>query len=237
MAIEKNYLQLEFGSGQFFDYSKDEKEGHEKHTSTNGNISYRKYYKEGVSGILESVSIYDGKFGKQISLNIKDGDNVYYAPVDILDQKSNVDTYAESLTKVLHKLSKGDNINLKAWNFVPEGDKYSKIGITVTVGGEKLKGLTNAYYDKEGNLVPGDIPAIVWKKDALGKNKPTAVSLEAKNDYLLEVIKTQTDRLKWVQGESSPETPKPSTPTATPQEAFAPATNVKEDDIYDLPFA
>jgi len=240
MAIEKNYLQLEFGSGQFFDYSKDEKTGYDKHTSSTGNVSYRKYYKEGISGVLESASIYDGKFGKQISLNIKDGDNVYYVPVDILDQKSNVDTYAESLTKVLYKLNKGQNINIKGWNFVPDGDKYSKIGITVSIDGEKLKGLTNAYYDKEGKLVPGDIPAIVWKKDALDKNKPTAVSLEAKNDYLLEAIKTQTDRLKWVQGEPTPsaeqQTKKTEIPKASPTDAFEPATNVKEDDYENLPF-
>jgi len=201
MGLEKNYLQLEFGSGKFFDYSKEDKQGYEMHTSTKGNTSYRKYYKDGVSGVLESASIYEGKFGNQISLSLKDGDNVYYVPVDIADQKGNVDTYAESLIKLLPQLNKGTNVTVKGYNFIPEGDKYSKIGISITMNGVKLKsGMTNSYINKEGVKVEGDIPPTVWKKDALGKNKPTAVSLEAKNDYLLERLKVETDRLKWVSG-------------------------------------
>lgn len=236
MAIEKNFLQLEFGSGLFFNYSKDPKEGYDKHTSTKGNESYRKYYKEGISGILESVSLYDSKFGTQISMNVKDGDNVYYLPVAVQDQSDNVDTYAESLIKLLPQLNKGDKVTVRGYNFKPEGDKYSKIGVSITANDVKLKStVTNAYY-KEGKLVEGDIPALEWKLNKLGKNKPTAVSQEAKNDYLLDLVTKETERLKWVQGESSPESPKPSTPTASPQEAFPPAINVKEDEPVDLPF-
>jgi len=230
MSINKNYLQLEFGSGLFFEYSKDVKDGYEKHTSTKGNESFRKYYKDGVSGVLESASIFEGKFGNQLSLNIKDGDEVYYVPVDIADQRGNVDTFAESLIKVLPKLNKGDKITVKGYNFIPEGDKYSKIGISVTVNDVKVKGLTNAYY-KDGVLVEGDIPATSWKKDALGKNKPTALSLEAKNDYLLEVLKNETERLKWVanEGNSTQQTPAP----APKQEGFK-VTQPPAND--DLPF-
>ena len=237
--MTKNYLQLEFGSGLFFDYSKEEKQGYEKHVSTKGSTSYRKYYKDGITGILESVSIYEGRFGNQISMNIKKGDDIYYVPVDIADQKGNVDTYAESLIKFLPQLEKGMNVSIKGYNFTPEGDKYAKIGISVSVDGEKLKAnMTNAYYNKEGELVSGDIPPLVWKKDALGKNKPSAVSQEAKNDYLLSVLKEQTDRLKWVQGESTQETPKQeapknAVPTATPEQAFEPTNNKPKD---ELPF-
>jgi len=240
--MTKNYLQLEFGSGLFFDYSKDEKQGYEKHTSTKGNVSYRKYYKEGVSGVLESVSLYEGKFGSQISMNIKNGDDVYYVPVDIVDQKGNVDTYAESLIKFLPQLEKGINISVRGYNFTPEGEKYAKIGISISVDGEKLKSqMTNAYISKEGTLVEGDIPALTWKKDALGKNKPTAVSQEAKNDYLLQVLKVQTDRLKWVSnGGENNSTPAPKAekplPTPSPSEAFEPATNFNEKEHDDLPF-
>ena len=239
--MTKNYLQLEFGSGLFFDYSKEEKQGYDKHTSTKGNVSYRKYYKDGITGILESVSIYEGKFGNQISMNIKDGDNIYYVPVDIADQKGNVDTYAESLIKFLPQLDKGVNLTVKGYNFTPEGDKYSKIGVSISIDGVKIKSeMTNAYYNKEGVLVDGNIPAIVWKKDALGKNKPTAVSQEAKNDYLLEVLKAQTDRLKWIQGEqqSTPIPTQKSVPTASPKQAFEPATPTKDNPTYDdLPFS
>ena len=239
--MNKNYLQLEFSTGLFFIYSKDEKQGFDKHTSSKGNVSYRNYYKDGVTGVLESVSIYEGKFGNQISLNVKNGNDVYYVPVDITDQKGNVDTYAESLIKFLPQLEKGMNIAVRGYNFTPEGDKYAKIGISVSVDGQKLKAnMSNAYFNKEGVLVPGDIPAVAWKKDALGKNKPTAVSLEAKNDFLLEVLKRETERLKWVQGENSSapptETPKNAVPTATPAQAFEPATNVNSTPMDELPF-
>lgn len=239
--MNKNYLQLEFSTGLFFKYSKNEEQGYEKHVSTKGNTSYRKYYKEGITGVLESVSIYEGSFGNQISLNVKNGNDVYYVPVDIADQKGNVDTYAESLIKFLPQLEKGMNIAVRGYNFTPEGDKYAKIGISVSVDGQKLKAnMSNAYFNKEGVLVPGDIPAVAWKKDALGKNKPTAVSLEAKNDFLLEVLKRETERLKWVQGENSSapptETPKNAVPTATPAQAFEPATNVNVKPMDELPF-
>ena len=229
--MTKNYLQLEFGSGLFFDYSKEEKQGYVAHTSTKGNVSYRKYYKDGVTGVLESASIYQGKFGNQISLNIKNEEDVYYVPIDIADQKGNVDTYAESMIKLLPELSKGDVITIKGYNFTPEGDKYSKIGMSVVRGGIKIKpSLTNAYY-KDGILVDGNIPATVWKKDVLGKNKPTAVSLETKNDYLLEVLKKETDRLKW--GGNAPQTVAPTKlPTKTADQAFAPV----EDEDDTLPF-
>ena len=239
--MNKNYLQLEFSTGLFFKYSKNEEQGYEKHVSTKGNTSYRKYYKEGITGVLESVSIYEGSFGNQISLNVKNGNDVYYVPVDIADQKGNVDTYAESLIKFLPQLEKGMNIAVRGYNFTPEGDKYAKIGISVSVNGQKIKAnMSNAYFNKEGVLVPGDIPAVAWKKDALGKNKPTAVSLEAKNDFLLEVLKRETERLKWVQGENSSapptETPKNVVPTATPAQAFEPATNVNSTPMDELPF-
>lgn len=231
--MNKNYLQLEFSSGKFFEYNKEEKEGYEKHTSSKGNISYRKYYDK-VEGVLESVSIYESKFGAQISMNIKEGDNVYYVPVSIYDGKSNVDTYAESLIKFLPQLNKGNVVQVRGYNFIPEGEVYSKIGIAIRVDGEKVKSeMTNAYY-KDGELVKGDIPAIEWKVDPLNpkKKKPTAVSLEAKNDYLLEVLKVQTDRLKWVGSETAAPTEAPTeNKSAVAGEKIAP--NVPSS---DLPF-
>ncbi|HSE99849.1 MAG TPA: hypothetical protein VLA48_03045 [Nitrososphaeraceae archaeon] len=255
MAIEKNFLQLEFGSGLFFDYNKEPKEGYEEHTSTKGNKSYRKYYKEGVSGVLESVSLYESKFGTQISMNVKDGDNVYYLPVAVLDQGDNVDdNFAESLIKLLPLLNKGDIVKVSGYNFIPKGDQYSKIGMSITVNGEKLKSkLTNAYYkklkdstgeyvkDEKGQykkeFVGGDIPALDWQINKLGKNKPTAVSQEAKNNYLLDLVTLETNRLQYIQGEQTTSTPAPQAPVnKTPEQAFAPATNLNQKEPTDLPF-
>lgn len=242
MALSKNYLQLEFGSGHFFDYSKEEKDGYVKHTSTKGNVSYRKYYKDGVSGILESVSIYDGKFGQQISITIKEGDEIYYLPVDIYDQSKQVDnTYAESLIKLLPLLEKGQNVTITGYNFKPEDSKYSKIGISIKVSGEKLKSeITNSYY-KDGELVAGDIPAIVWV-EKLGKKKPSAASIEAKDEYLLSILEREEARLTWKNNDnqnSSNEAPKEQAPKqeaakSEPEAPAMPPSNSDDDD--DLPF-
>lgn len=240
MALSKNYLQLEFSSGHFFDYSKEEKDGYLKHTSTKGNVSYRKYYKDGVSGILESVSVYDGKFGQQISITIKNEDEIYYVPVDIYDQSKQVDnTYAESLIKLLPLLEKGQNITVSGYNFKPEDSKYSKIGISIKVSGEKLKSeITNSYY-KNGELVPGDIPAIVWV-EKLGKKKPSAASIEAKDEYLLSILEREEQRLTWKNSDnqsSSNETRKEQAPKQEQTKSESqevPLSNSDDDD--DLPF-
>jgi hypothetical protein len=248
MALSKNYLQLEFGSGYFFDYSKEEKDGYVKHTSTKGNVSYRKYFKDGVSGILESVSIYDGKFGQQISMNIKDGDEIYYLPVDIYDQSKQVDnTYAESLIKLLPLLEKGQNVTVTGYNFKPEDSKYSRIGISIKVSGEKLKSeITNSYY-KDGELVPGDVPPIVWV-EKLGKKKPSAASIEAKDEFLLSILEAETERLTWKnentnsqqndteKPSSAPATAAPATPAPAQEQNATQIPPVSDDDDDDLPF-
>jgi hypothetical protein len=242
MSLSKNYLQLEFGSGHFFDYSKEQKDGYVKHVSTKGNESYRKYYKDGVEGTLDSVSIYDGKFGQQISISLKDGEEIFYLPVAIYDQKGQVDnSYAESLIKLLPQLEKGQNLTITGYNFKPEDSQYSKIGFSIKVSGEKLKsGITNSYY-KDGELVQGDVPPIVWV-EKLGKKKPSAASIEAKDAYLLGLLEKEEKRLTWKKEDSNStdQSPKEATtkmPTPTAEEAFGtPTLTVSDDEDDDLPF-
>ena len=193
------YLQLDQGKGSFFEYSGSEKEGFEKFESSKGNVSYRKYYLKGVSGKLESVNLFDGKFGKQIQVAIKVEDDIHMLQVDLYDQKDNVSNFAEELIKFIPSLEKGDNIDFNAYNFIPEGEQFSRRGFSIKKDGDKVKrALSNAFYKKEdGTLVEGDIPAIKWVKK-LDKNKPSLASLEEKNDYLLDVIVKETDRLKFV---------------------------------------
>ena len=113
------YLQLDQGKGSFFEYSGSEKEGFEKFESSKGNVSYRKYYLKGVSGKLESVNLFDGKFGKQIQVAIKVEDDIHMLQVDLYDQKDNVSNFAEELIKFIPSLEKGDNIDFNAYNFIP----------------------------------------------------------------------------------------------------------------------
>jgi len=238
MEFNKNYLQLDKTQGQFYLYSKDEKSEYKKHESTTGKVTYRKYFDKGVTGTLDSVTIYESSYGKEISFSILDGNNQYYAPIGIFDQRNNINNYAESVIKFLPLLEKKQNILLYPYRFTPEGEKYAKVGVSFTVNGEKIKpALSNSYYNREGDLVPGDIPAIKWVKK-LGENKPSAASLEAKDEYLLEQLELAVSRLTWRTDSSAPreenkEEPLPQKPEAKKDQLV---TNQQEDEEDDLPF-
>lgn len=202
---DKTYLQLDYKSGNLFEYSGTQKEGFEKHTSKTGKESFRKYHKYGAEGVLNSVSVRDSDFGKQLSIALEGGTYINFG---LHDQKGNIDQFAEQVIKVLPILNKGDQVKIAPYNFLPEGEKYTKSGVSISVAGEKVKGMTNSYYNKEGDLVAGDVPAVKWKKDALGTNKPSAASLEEKNDFLTEVLAKEAERLKWVgSGQPAPQQP------------------------------
>lgn len=85
--------------------------------------------------------------------------------------------------------------------------------------------------------------------EKLGKKKPSAASIEAKDAYLLGLLETEEKRLTWKKDEaadtnSTAEAPKTepakaepkSVPTATPEQAFEPVPTSSEDDDDDLPF-
>lgn len=206
MSQDKKYTSLDYAKGTLFEYSGTPKEGFEKHTSKTGKESYRKYYTYGLEGTLANVSLRDSNFGKEISIALEEGTYINFG---LYDQKNNIDQYAEAIIKVLGQLNKGDKVQVSPFKFLPEGQKYEKTGVTVKVNGEKVQGLTNSYY-KEGSLVKGDIPAVEWKQDKLDKTKkkPDLASVAAKNDYLIDVVMEQTERLKWVgNGNNTPTTP------------------------------
>lgn len=196
--MNKIYLQLEFSTGKIFEYSKEPKEGYVEFTSSKGNKSYRKYHK-GITGELESVSIRDTQFGQEVSLSLKQNDSVFYLSFSLMDQKGFVDSnYCEDLIAKLPNLEKGATYTVTPFRFIPEGKTYDQTGVSIKQGDLKIaKAYTNSYTTKEGEAVKGDIPAIVWKKDATGKNKPSAASKEVRSDFLLEKLTEQAERLKW----------------------------------------
>lgn len=230
------FLQLDQTKGSFFEYSGIEKEGFSKFESSKGKVSYRKYYEKGINGELESVSLYDGKFGKQIQLCIRDAEDLNMFQVDLYDQKDHVSTFAEELIKFLPNLNKGMNLDFNAYNFTPEGEQYAKRGFSLKSNGEKVsRALSNAYYKKEdGTLVEGDIPAVKWV-EKLGKRKPSPASLEEKDDFLLEVVSKETDKLKFVptsQDDGASKTEEKPKEKPLKAESF----EGSEDEDEDLPF-
>lgn len=232
--MKKVYLQLEFMTGKMFEYSKEPQEGYVEFTSSKGNKSYRKYH-QGITGELDSVSIRDTKFGQELSVTIKTEDTANYLNFALKDQKDFVDSnYAEDLISKLPNVEKGRTYTIFPYRFTPEDSKYDITGISVKQGDLKIeKAFTNSYITKEGVKVEGDVPAVVWKKDATGKNKPSAASKEARSDFFLEKLADQAERLKWT-------STSPSTYSA-PQEVrtvenVVQTTSVVFDDSEELPF-
>jgi hypothetical protein len=232
--MNKVYLQLEFKTGRLFEYSKEVKEGYEAYTNTEGNISYRKYYKGGITGELDSVSVRDTKFGQQLSFTLKDADVNYYVPFAIYTQSGNVDgDFMESIIATLPNLQKGNIYTINPYNFLPEGEKYAKRGVSFKTGSEKVaKALTNSYTNKEGVKVEGDIPAVVWV-EKLGKKKPSAASLEEKDNFLLSIIERETERLKWTPSNNSNQGSYSAPVAEEKKTAMQPAADFDDE---DLPF-
>lgn len=214
-----NYLKLDYKSGTLYEFSASAQEGYEKHISKTGKESYRKFYPKGYTGVLTGVSVRDGNFGKELSLSFE---NQVFVNFGIFDQKSNIDQYTEQVIKALPALELGSEITVFPYSFTPEGEKYSKTGVSFKKGEEKLIGLTNSYYDKNGDLVSGDVPPIRWKPNPLGgSKKPSAADVETKNEYLIDVMTKQSERLKWVgNGNSAP----------------APQQSSQEEENNELPF-
>lgn len=197
-------MSLDYRSGHLFEHSKDPKEGFEQHTNTKGAVSYRRYHPYGVEGVLNSVSVRDGSFGKELSLALDGGTYINFG---LYDQKGSVDQNAEEVIKILPMLNKGQNIKIAPFRFKPQDSKYDKSGITFYIEGEKTKGLSNSYY-KEGELIAGDVPAVKWNIDKMSpdKKKPSLADVEVKNDYLLDVLSKEAERLKWVgSGQQAPQ--------------------------------
>ena len=232
--MKKVYLQLEFMSGKVFEYSKEPQEGYVEFTSTKGNKSYRKYH-QGITGELDSVSIRDTNFGQELSISLKSEDSQMYLNFALKDQKDFVDSnYAEDLISKLPNVEKGHTYTVNPFRFTPEGEKYDRTGVSIKQGDLKIeRAFTNSYINKEGVKVEGDIPAGVWKKDATGKNKPSAASKEVRSDRFLEILTEQAERLKWTSINTT------SSATAAPvQETKAAeiATAVSTYDSEALPF-
>ncbi len=235
------YLQVDYKTGNIFQFSKVSQEGYESHINTKGTESWRKIFKKGLYAKLEGVSIRDTDFGKEISLYTKmaNGDTAYLN-FPLLDQKKNLASYAESLIAVLPSLKIGESYRFYPYNMKDEGAKYSNVGVSVVLadladesvieGAEKPKRLSYSY-TKEGVEVKGDIPAVIWEEDFDGSR---TMNSKAKNKFLYDVLNTFIAKTGSAPAQAQQPAPAaaPKTVTKTPAQAFEPAA-VEED---DLPF-
>jgi len=210
-----------------------------------------RFTKKVFNGKLKGVTIRESDFGKEISLAVEDKTGeMNYLNMPLFDAKKNLASYAESLITVLPSLKVGNSYRFFSYNIKEEGQKYSKVGISVlpadleaeTVDKEAKLPKLSYTYTKDGVEVKGDIPAIIWEEDFDGSKTMNA---KAKNKFLYDILmanlseapKQSTTQPTAQASTPKAETPKNSVPTASPAEAFEEVVKTEMPQEYDqLPF-
>lgn len=239
------YLQLEGKTGRIYEYSKTEKEGFEKYESSKGNVSFRRYLNTGLYGVLQNVSVRDSKIGKQIEVAVKNDGDFHKLQLPLYSQSGDIENrYAESLIRFLPNLKKGQGYRFYPYAIDQEDSDYKMYGVSVIESpnpeaeekGAKIE--PHLTYSKEPSK-DTDIPNLEWKEIA-GKKKPSAVSLEKKNEFLYEYLTKATDGHLAYDGQTQSSNQSQSQNDSKPEskvDTEVPVTGGDEDDDYDdLPF-
>ena len=189
----KKFLSLNYRDGKLFESSKEEKDGWEKYTSEKGKVTYRDYYLKGVTGEFVGTKFRESEYGNEIQLGFKWEDTVFVIGFKLKTQKGNFDdTFVIPLLQVLPNLQLGETYTIFPYRFTPDGSKYESKGVSIKdADGKTVERKISLSYYKQGELVEGDIPAIVWKEEKVqGKTmrKPSAASLETRDEYMLDVL-------------------------------------------------
>ena len=253
--MSKIYLQIDGKSGRLYEYSKDQKEGFEEYTNTAGSVSFRKYYNRGAYGTLLNVGVRDSKLGQQISTVLKLKNDYIYLQMHLYDTKGNVENrYAESFIRFLGNLKKGTAYRLFPYCIedaieASNGKTYNSYGVSVALADlsgeeptteDKVEAALIYSKDKTGDNI---IPSLVFEKK-LGKNRPTAISIATKNEFLLSVLESAVDgHLKYEansnfdnQSESSAPKEEDKAVSSTANTQKQPATTSASNAPDDLPF-
>lgn len=251
--MTKIYLELDERKAKFFEYSKEPKEGFEKHESENGKVSYRKYYDGGAIGTLKFINEREEEFTKgkvkKLSIVLDNGDNRIYCTFNIMTSKGTMNQFVEQFIPFLPNMKQGEAYRLYPYEMENEytnsaGEKKTGINRGISVWTYDLDNDTKvAKVDKAHTFgKDGDIPAVVWTevKD-MGVVKNVKDDRERRN-FLYDVLQgTLTPFTPSEGGASTPaagaekkETPKTET---ADKPATMPATEQFDDEEHDdLPF-
>lgn len=186
-----NYVNLQGGTGKFFTTSKEAKEGYEPHIKKDGNTVFRKYLDE-VMGILQSVTLRDGEYGKQICIHLK-GLQEYSLQIQFTGAYG-VDKFAEDLITQLGSLEKGKEYRFKGYVIEKSDDNpYERRGISIRKvdNGDFVKIERTLSYNKRGESDPAKIPGME-KTVKLGKD---VWNTDKKDEFLYAHLVKEVSRL------------------------------------------
>lgn len=233
------YLQIDYKEMKFYESSKTAEAGFTEHTSSKGNVSFRKWFDKGVSGsYLGTYKKETDGFGTKMNVNINIEGEKYILSIDLFDQKGNISKIASYFIVYLDNLMEGESYRFFPYSFIPKEDsKYPVEGVSIhnvdKVTGEKKEKIEKTYfYTKKGETAQAtSIPTLVFEQKH-GKTKPTAVSLEAQNDFFYSVL--EKNMKEFTQSPSENRTvPEPETSQKNTTEELV---NDFTENNDDLPF-
>jgi hypothetical protein len=205
------YLNLESGSGLFYEGKREETFGYERKVNKNpitgaDSVSYRKYYNDGIFGYLVGFGIRENEFQDRkvkvlsIVLNNTYEDKTYFITIPLFYQNKSLTNFAIQAIRALPALKEGSAYNLIAYNFIPKGKDRAVTGVTFRNArlsdnaidlDNKIALLTQSYSKKEGDKIveeKGDIPAIEF----IEKMGDTTVDSTKRDEYLWKVLEDNT---------------------------------------------
>lgn len=245
--MNKHYLDLDFTTASFYEYSKVAKDGFDEHKDSNDRVSFRKYYNKGVYGLLQSISIRDTNYGKRLMVRLLDGDNLFLMNYPLYSSNGQIDNrYAEPLICLFPNMSLE-----QAYRFYPyriektfEGKTTPNTfyGVSVKLADLDKHDVSDAVIPKfkrakkDETVTDAHIPPVVFKEQ-LGSWKPTPASIGVKDEFLIKVLEESLGILGYDDSNSSQ--PKVATQAeaakGTP-EATAKTTVIDPLEDDDLPF-
>ncbi len=239
MTAYKNY-SISAGKGKLYLKEKQPTEGYEEVTyGTDGKKTYHQYHNNitGTPSFFDVKEIqHEGKTLKFIELNLTDGDTSNKVSAPLKNVKGNYTDETKALISSLYNLELGEPVTLAVKTTTTTGKnnkEYKNLNIYINYVnrlGENGKGLSTGFISYT------DIPAPIEKIVAGDKTWDWSPQTEFFYTKLQEV----QEKFKGASNTTAPpvaQAPKATIPTASPAEAFAPATQMPDNPNYqDLPF-
>lgn len=229
--MNTNYLDLDFKTATFYQYSKIEKEDFKAHTADNGTVSYRKTFPKGVYGVLQSVDLKETNFGYKIALRLLNGDEVYVCNIGLHSGNKQIDNrFAEPVICLLPNLVKGQAYRIFPYSLDKELEGTTKTfyGVSIKLADLDKEAVLDAVLPafrrrrKDEEVGPNQVPSLVFEKKLTG-NKPTLASIGAREDFLEDLLSKSLVSLAYTPNNAPAPAEKAAEATA-PRQSKLPST-------------
>lgn len=237
MSTTYNNFSISAGKGKLYLKEKQPTEGYEEVTYGNeGKKTYHKYFNsiKGVPSYFDSKEVqFDGRTLRFLELTLVDGDVSNKVSVSLKNKGGYTDE-VKLLLSALDGLELGEEVTLstaKSTYKNKKGEDKEQLNIYINY--------VNRLNDAGKGLSTGYIPfADIPKPTSKVVAGDTTWDWTEQTEFYYSKLTNILERFKNNSGNSQPQEVKPknSVPTASPKEAFEPATTTKKEDYSDLPF-